>query len=43
MFQWWLQVAVWSLQTLNLEVFKTELENVFVFISITLCADSVIG
>ena len=28
-------------QTLNLEVFKTEQENLFVLISITLCADSV--
>ena len=33
--------AVWSLQTLNLEVFETELEKVFVLVSITLCADSV--
>ena len=31
----------WSFQTLNLEVFKTEQEKVFVLISITLCADSV--
>ena len=30
----------WSFQTLNLEVFKTEQEKLFVLISITMCADS---
>ena len=32
----------WSFQTLNLEVFKTEQEKLFVLISIILCADSVV-
>ena len=31
----------WSFKTLNLEVFKTEQEKLFILISITLCADSV--
>ena len=31
----------WSLQTPNLEVFKTEQEKLFLLISIILCADSV--
>ena len=31
----------WSFQTLNLEVFKTEQEKLFVLISIILCAESV--
>ena len=31
----------WSFQKLNLELFKTKQEKLFVLISITLCADSV--
>ena len=31
----------WSFHTLNLEVFKTEQEQIFVLVFITLCADSV--
>ena len=31
----------WSFQTLNLKVFKTEEEKLYVLISITLCADNV--
>ena len=31
----------WSFKILNLEVFKTEQEKLFVLISIILCADSI--
>jgi len=33
----------WSFKTLNLEVFKTKLETLFVYISTTLCTDSVVA
>jgi len=33
---------IWSFQTLNFELFKTKQEQLFVYISITLCTDTVV-